>query len=505
MAAFGIVDYLNMFSIMTQQNKTTDFCKRIQGIHCSKYGTEKVQYINNKTKVILTCPEHGDFLIRPDAALAGQGCPDCANKVRSQALFKTNETFKKEAYAKWGNYYDLSLVSYQGWNAPITIKCSKHGEFQKSPYKFLQGQGCPKCAYENRGKEKALTTMDFIQKSKQIFGQDTYNYDKVEYINSKTKICLICPKHGPFWQTPDCHLHGCGCPICGHTLSKPEQEIYNYICSLMGEENVTSRDRTVLNGLEMDIYIPLMKLGIEFNGLHWHSEEYCKDKNYHIAKTIKAQEQGIHLIQIFEDEWIEHKDLILEKICHFLHKDSGKIKIGARKCTVKLIQTKIAQDFLNQYHIQGFAASTLYYGAYYANVLVGVMSFKEDSTNNWNLTRFTTDVNYSIPGLANKIFSQFTKEHPELVEVKSFLDRRWSHSDINVYDRLGFKLEKILKPDYRYVVGNKRKHKFGFRKQKLNKLYNLPLTMTETEMTQQLGFWKIWDCGLLKYVWKKNF
>ena len=120
----------------------------------------------------------------------------------------------------------------------------------------------------------------------------------------------------------------------------------------------------------------------------------------------------------------------------------------------------------------------------------------------WNLTRFATNTNYSLPGLANKLFKYFTKEYNEsIVEVKSFLDRRWSFGKTNVYDKMGFKLVEIEKPDYRYVVGNKRMHKFGFRKQRLNKLYGLPLSMTEKEMCEKLGFERIWDCGLYKYVW----
>ena len=88
-------------------------------------------------------------------------------------------------------------------------------------------------------------------------------------------------------------------------------------------------------------------------------------------------------------------------------------------------------------------------------------------------------------------------------EVKSFADRRWTVDiDNNLYTKIGFKLDEIEKPDYRYVVGNERKHKFLFRKKMLNKKYGLPLTMTEKEMCNHLGFYRIWDCGLIKYVYK---
>jgi hypothetical protein len=148
-------------------------------------------------------------------------------------------------------------------------------------------------------------------------------------------------------------------------------------------------------------------------------------------------------------------------------------------------------------------ASTAYYGAFYGDILVGVMTFKQEKQGMWNLTRFATNTDCRLPGLANKIFKQFIKDNNP-IEVKTFLDRRWSHCSENLYDKMGFKLEETLPPDYRYVVKNQRLHKFGFRKQILHKKYGLPLSMTEKEMTEQLGFYRIWDCGLYKYVWKRN-
>jgi hypothetical protein len=94
-------------------------------------------------------------------------------------------------------------------------------------------------------------------------------------------------------------------------------------------------------------------------------------------------------------------------------------------------------------------------------------------------------------------------------EVKTFADRRWTMwAEDNLYTKLGFKMVQTMKPDYYYynkkVDGTKRFHKFGFRKQILHKKYGLPLTMTETEMTRELGYDRVWNCGLFKYVWKKK-
>ena len=311
-------------------------------------------------------------------------------------------------------------------------------------------------------------------------------------------------KHGYFMTSPDLFLMGKGCPICGHQLSKNENEIYDFICDLVGEENVLKNDTTLLDGKELDIYVPKYKIAFEYNGLRWHSEQFGKDKNYHLNKTLNCNKKGVSLIQIFEDEYINHKDLVLDKIKQFIYCNNNKKKIYARKCEIHEISNDDAKKFLNQYHIQGFAVSSVYLGAYYNNELIAVMTFKKTTTNEYELNRFSTNINYAICGIASKLFSFFVKNYNPLV-VKSFLDVRWRiiNKD-SVYEKIGFNLEKIEEPNYYYTNGRgNRFHKFNFRKQILHKKYGLPLTMTEKEMTQTLGYYKIWNCGLIKYVWRK--
>ena len=133
------------------------------------------------------------------------------------------------------------------------------------------------------------------------------------------------------------------------------------------------------------------------------------------------------------------------------------------------------------------------------------MTFKKEKNDgDFELNRFATNYQYILPGLASKLFTYFTKNY-NFKNIKSFLDRRWSHNtNNNVYTTLGFKLTSVLKPDYRYVIGNTRVHKFNCRKQVLHKKYGLPLSMTEKEMVEALGYKKIWDCGLIKYTFHKN-
>ena len=226
-----------------------------------------------------------------------------------------------------------------------------------------------------------------------------------------------------------------------------------------------------------------------------------------LDKTIMCRKNNINLIHIFEDEWINKKDIVLSKLKHILG-ISDSHKIMGRKTVVKKVDKLTAKEFLEQFHIQGCGIASLYYGAYYNDKLIAVMSFKKESMKKWELTRFATDYNYICTGVGGKIFKYFVKEtNPS--EVKSFADRRWTLGETkNFYTQIGFKCAKILPPDYHYVKENeaKRYHKFNLRKKnilkKYGEKYQLNINMTESEMAKKVGIYRIYDCGLLKYVWK---
>lgn len=383
----------------------------------------------------------------------------------------------------------------------ICITCPKHGEFWQSAYLHFNGSDCPKCEDAVSGIKKRKNTEEFIERSKKVHG-DKYDYSKTNYITAKEKVCIICPKHGEFWQSPWHHMKSNGCPKCVSPTSKAEREICEYVKSIVGEDNVISNDRIILKGKEIDIYVPSLKIGIEYNGLYWHT----KDKKYHIEKTEGCKKLGIKLIQIFEDEYVNNKDIVLSKIAHILGKCENLDKIMARKCEIREVTTEIAKEFLDKNYIQGFGSGTIYLGAYYNDILMGVMAFKKEK-DIWELTRFASNNQYVCQGIGGKLFRYFVT-HYNPIEIKSFADRRWAvDEENNLYIKLGFKFDGYVEPDYRYYNpedGCKRQHKFGFKKNKLSKKYGLPLTMTESEMTEKLGYIKVYDAGLIRYVWKEE-
>lgn len=126
---------------------------------------------------------------------------------------KTTEQFIAEAIAFHGDRYDYSKVEYKTSKDKVCIGCPVHGEFWQYPNDHLKGTGCPSCAIKYRSKKRALTTERFIEKAKSVHG-NKYGYSKVNYVNSDTKVCMICPIHGEFWQRPADHLNGCGCNQC---------------------------------------------------------------------------------------------------------------------------------------------------------------------------------------------------------------------------------------------------------------------------------------------------
>lgn len=479
-------------------------------------------YVNNRTPSWVIDhdlrpdgTEYGKFLQTPSNHLKGQEHPDKrADKISITKRSGWEEIIEKCKKAHPNENLEYPEQKYKNLHSKIKIidhdlrpDGTEYGEYYQEINSHIKG-----CGHPDKGRDRLIsklryTTEVFIEMSKKVHGNDNFDYSEVVYKDHRTKVKITCNKtdgkgkiHGAFWATPDNFLQGKGCPKCGNHLSHAENEILE----MLKQHNVKCVHcyRGIIENLEIDIYCPDLKFGIEFNGLKWHTEKYGKSKDYHLKKTLLANEKGVKLIQIFEDEWINNKLLVLNKIKHILNLEKKEV-IGARKCIIKRIATEEAKTFLEKNHIQGHHPSTLYYGAYYNGGIVGVLSLKKDKEG-WELTRFATEINYSFPGLADKMLKHFINDFAPRM-IKTFADRRWTvNNDDNLYTKLGFNLSEIERPDYRYVVGNERKHKFGFRKQILHKKYGVPMEWTEKQMCDSLGFYRIWDCGLFKYVWTSN-
>lgn len=190
------------------------FIERAQSVHGDKYDYSKVEYIDNESPVIISCPIHGDFKQRPHAHLRGRGCPLCGVESRTALKRGTTESFISEARMVHGDEYDYSRVKYVNCDEPVEIICKTHGVFMQSPYSHTKmAQGCPKCAAIRRGEDSRNNTEQFIREATIAHG-GKYDYSLVKYTLATNKVKIICPVHGVFEQIARDHLRGVGCKKC---------------------------------------------------------------------------------------------------------------------------------------------------------------------------------------------------------------------------------------------------------------------------------------------------
>ena len=284
-------------------------------------------------------------------------------------------------------------------------------------------------------------------------------------IKYKTCICTICN------------------PINKHQSGK-EIKLFNFIKSIY-EGEIIQNFR--IERQEIDIYLPQLNLGFEFNGVYWHSDIY-KEKDFHSNKSKFFEERGIHVFHIWEDDFDEKEEIIKSQIQNLIGKSQ---KIGARKCEVKEVNDiSLIKDFLNKNHIQGWVNSNIKIGLFFNSKLVSLMTFdhfegrKKMNQNEWNLNRFCSKSGLSVIGGASKLLSFFTKKYNPN-RIISYSDKDWSKGEL--YQKLGFKKTHETIPDYKYLIDFKRIHKSNFKK-----------SITGISESN-LEFPKIWDCGKIKW------
>lgn len=284
--------------------------------------------------------------------------------------------------------------------------------------------------------------------------------------------------------------------------SEGEKEIEQFILSL--GVNVDVCNKKVLSGTEIDLFLPEYNIGIEYNGLYWHSEKRGKNKTYHLDKTEKCLNADIRLIHIFSDEWSSKKEIIKNRLLNLLQKNNDKIY--GRKCEISIINKKEKKDFLEKTHLQGNDKSSIMIGLKYNDHIVAVATFgklrnslgnKIKDDNVFELYRFSS---LNVIGGFNKLIKFFIKTYyPK--KIITYADRNWSPSDkFCFYSNAGeFTFVSNTKPNYSYTKKyNKREHRFNYRKDVLVKMGFDP-EKSESQIMMENGYDRIWDTGNLKY------
>ena len=285
--------------------------------------------------------------------------------------------------------------------------------------------------------------------------------------------------------------------------SKSEEQLYEFLTS---KGIVVLRgDRKVISPFELDLYLPDYKVAIEVNGLYWHSEYHGrKHKNYHLDKLEACEKQGVRLIHIFEDEWKAKRGIMEAKILSILGFQENRVY--ARNCELREIDRKVKSEFLNKNHIQSDDKAAILLGLYFKEELVAVMTFGElrkalgskKEEGHYELIRFCTSCN--VIGGASKLLSYFVKSYKPKAII-SYADRRFTTTvNLNLYDKIGFKLAGKTKPNYWYTKDfNKKLHRYNFNKGRLVKEFGADQNKSETQIMYELGYDRVWDCGNLKY------
>lgn len=277
----------------SRKRKTKEqFIKEAQETHKNKegfkYDYSKVEYKNQNTKVCIICPKHGEFWQTPRVHLMGRGCPECGKEKCKAVSRKGNPNMCKK-HRKWDteslideckkiygeNAYDYSKVKYNGRKSRVTLICPKHGEFTL-PFGSIvyKHTGCKQCHNEYLRSLFQLGKDEFIRKSQEIHGKDTYDYSKVVYKNNNIKVCVIChekdvngDEHGEFLVTPANHLKNRGCPKCRAETWSYENKLFKIISEVFGADEVIRQYRHKrLGRLSLDFYLPKYHLAVEHQG-----------------------------------------------------------------------------------------------------------------------------------------------------------------------------------------------------------------------------------------------
>jgi very-short-patch-repair endonuclease len=294
------------------------------------------------------------------------------------------------------------------------------------------------------------------------------------------------------------------CTIC-NKLNSSKSGYENQLQDFIKENysnNILINSRKIIPPLELDIYLPDLKLAFEFNGLYWHNEEH-KPNDYHLNKTEECEKQGIQLIHIWEDNWIYKQDIVKSMILNKLGKNPNKIY--GRKTEIKEItDNKLVRKFLNTNHLQGFIGSKVKLGLFFNDELVSLMTFgkrrvamgkKSTNKDEYELLRFCNKLNTNVLGGASKLF-KFFKNNYNPKEITTYADR--SHSNGGLYKQLRFEFISKTVPNYYYVIDGIRHHRFNYRKDKLIKEGFDP-NKTEHQIMIDRKIFRIYDSGNLKY------
>lgn len=414
-------------------------------------------------------------------------CKDCITKENAKLKIKPKEYMEELCVSR-----SCTLVSYTSMEHPMTYiaPCGHLASLDKAYYfKSRKNLNCSECNPLQRVPNSVLQNLVEANGCKfvRVEGKTIKNIRIVPKCGHEEKVVTInSVKLG----------HSTLCARCSSSSSKGEQEVIDF---LKEHTEVKERQKILDGKYEIDAYLPEYKLGIEYNGIFWHSEGNGKTKNYHLNKTKMASNKGIQLLHVFENEWVLKKDIIKSILLNKLGKSD---KLYARKTKVINVTASDAKDFLSKNHRQGSVNGTIRLGLEYEGTLVSLMVFGKSrfGSQEYELLRFCNLLNTSVIGGASKLLKYFEKT-VTVSSLVSYADLRYS--DGSLYNTLGFTLKHNATPNYWYFKQNSLvlESRVKYQKHKLRKLLST-FNNNDTEYKNMLnnGYNRIWDCGNAVYI-----
>jgi hypothetical protein len=301
-----------------------EFIERAKLVHGNRFDYSETYYVRMAIPILIGCRKHGSFTHLPQPHLLGLiGCGQCNGQTSI-----TKEVFiarSRKAHGHLALDYGRVKQFFGGGikDQMVTLTCNQHQiKFQQSAWQNLKGQnGCWKCAPNSK-----LTQEKFLWKANLTYPDKQYDYSLVDYsVGIKGKIRVGCPResHGFFVQTMDGHLSGReGCSHCSRASirSRGEQELGDFL-----EENnylIERNNRKMLEGLELDVWIPALNTGVEYNGNYWHRAGNERDR----IKHERAKGRGIVLLTIWDNDWKNNLSLSKNAILRKLSEIEAELK-----------------------------------------------------------------------------------------------------------------------------------------------------------------------------------
>ena len=436
----GLLNKLSLLgeNLLHLTYKVMNFIEKSKKIHGDRYDYSLVEYVNNSTKVKIICHTHGVFEQIPAKHTRGSNCPSCVINMRKE---KNNNYYSKHfieiSKNIHNNKYDYSLVEYLNNNTKVKIICTIHGVFEQLPSNHSKGANCPSCVSDSRKKRMKKDNDYFLQKAVEIHGL-VYDYSKVDYINNRNKVTILCSKHGSFEQEPRYHLTGSKCPKCvneeksksmiksfddfeklanevhnnkfsykktdyismrvdtniicpihGEFKQTPHNHVNGYGCFKCSKNGTSKKEKEVLEFLSNYVECDNTNREVLNNkelDVYIPSKRVAIEFNGLYWHNSKFKDSNYHLDKLND---CEEKGIKLIQIFEDEWDNKQEItksrllnilnltkrKIFARKTEIREVNSSLSMKFLRENHIQGELGSSIKLGLFYNNELVSLMTF----------------------------------------------------------------------------------------------------------------------------------